>query len=149
MRSETLASLHALCFTDTPRPWSAAEFEGLLARTEIFLEAHDDGFAVGRIAGPEAELLTLAVHPEARRLGVGRLLLGRFEAGAARRGATETLLEVAESNTAARRLYAAAGYELAGRRPGYYRPASGPAIDGLILRRVLPVSPIRELPETD
>ena len=149
MKPETLAALHALCFDDTPRPWSAAEFEGLLAQPETFLETHDDGFAVGRVAGPEAELLTLAVHPEARRLGVGRILLARFEARAARDGATETLLEVAETNTAARMLYAGAGYGLAGRRPGYYRPASGPAIDGLILRRHLPSSMIRARPETD
>lgn len=149
MRPETLAALHALCFTDTPRPWSASEFEGLLAQAETFLEAHDDGFAVGRIAGPEAELLTLAVHPEARRLGVGRILLSRFEARAARHGATEALLEVAETNIAARRLYAGAGYGFAGRRPGYYRPASGPAIDGLILRRHLPARAVRVHPETD
>lgn len=148
MTSETLATLHALCFTDTPRPWSAAEFDRLLSQPETFLESHDDGFAVGRIAGPEAELLTLAVHPEARRLGVGRALLARFEARAARGGATETLLEVAETNAPARRLYADAGYGLAGRRPGYYRPASGPAIDGLILRRHLPVTAIRARPET-
>lgn len=149
MGPETLATLHALCFMDAPRPWSAAEFEGLLAQPGTFIETRDDGFAVGRVAGPEAELLTLAVHPEARRIGVGRVLLGRFEARAARHGATEALLEVAESNTAARRLYAGAGYGLAGRRPGYYRPASGPAIDGLILRRHLPATAIRMRPETD
>lgn len=149
MHPEALAALHALCFDDTPRPWSAAEFEGLLAQPGTFLETHDDGFAVGRVAGPEAELLTLAVHPEARRLGVGRTLLGRFEATAARLGATETLLEVAETNAAARMLYAGAGYGLAGRRPLYYRPARGRGIDGLILRRHLPVPAARLLPESD
>ncbi len=149
MGPEALAALHALCFDDTPRPWSAAEFAGLLARPETFLETHDDGFAVGRIAGPESELLTLAVHPEARGLGVGRVLLDLFEAAAARRGASEALLEVAETNAAALRLYAGAGYGLAGRRRGYYRPVSGPPIDGLILRRHLPSREARPRRETD
>ncbi len=117
MTPEALAALHALAFTDTPRPWSAQEFEALLHQPSTLIVHRPGGFALGRIAGPEAELLTLAVHPEARRGGLASELLRRFEAAAAGRGAEEVLLEVAVTNAPARALYARLGYR-AGRAAG-------------------------------
>ena len=78
MTRDTLATIHALCFKDTPRPWSAAEFDEILATPGAFLIAQPRGFAVGRAVGQDAELLTLAVHPSVRRLGVGTSLVGKF-----------------------------------------------------------------------
>jgi len=63
---ESLARLHGACFT-APRPWSAAEFAALLASPGVILVSGAAGFARGRTAADEAELLTLAVpflHPE-------------------------------------------------------------------------------------
>ena len=136
MTPEALAALHARCFT-LPRPWSAAEFSALLGGRGVFLleEAHE--FLLGRALAGEAELLTLAVAPEGRRLGLGRRLLAGFEAGAAARGATEAFLEVAADNVPALALYQGAGWAEAGRRRGYYRRADGPAVDAVILRKVL------------
>lgn len=136
MTPRALADLHARCFT-TPRPWSAAEFQTLLDSPGSFLETAPTGFALGRVAGPECELLTLAVAPEARRSGIGAHLLARFETRARDAGAVEALLEVAADNTAARALYLAAGYGEAGQRPGYYRRDDGTRIDALILRKPL------------
>jgi len=135
MTPEALAALHAAAFTDTPRPWSAAEFAGLLTQPGTLVVSHPGGFALGRVAGPEAELLTLAVHPAARRRGLARRLVGEFEARAAACGAEECLLEVADGNAAARALYAALGYLLAGRRPGYYRRPDADPVDALVLRK--------------
>jgi [ribosomal protein S18]-alanine N-acetyltransferase len=137
MTPEALAALHALSFTDTPRPWSVAEFAVLLAEPTTLLAAGPGGFALGRVAGPEAELLTLAVHPAARRRGVASGLLDRFEAEAGARGAKEVLLEVAATNAAARALYGGRGYALAGRRPRYYVRAAPPPVDALVLRKTL------------
>ena len=137
MTPEAMAALHALAFTGMPRPWSAAEFATLLAEPATLFVQRDQGFALGRVAGPEAELLTVAVHPAARRHGIGRALLAAFETAAARRGAEEVLLEVAVSNEAARALYYAHGYGPVGRRPGYYHPPGGPAVDAQVLRRSL------------
>jgi ribosomal-protein-alanine N-acetyltransferase len=123
MTPEALAAVHALAFTDTPRPWTAAEFGDLLAQPTTLLATLPGGFALGRLAGPEAELLTLAVHPDARRQGLATRLIAAFEAAAAARGAEECLLEVAVTNAAARRLYGRLGYAHAGRRPaGAVRP---------------------------
>jgi ribosomal-protein-alanine N-acetyltransferase len=138
MTPEALAVLHALAFTDRPRPWTVAEFDALIHQPGCLLAAVPGGFALGRLAGPEAELLTLAVHPEARRRGLGRALVRAYEADAAAAGAQESLLEVAVTNTAARALYAGLGYAEAGRRRGYYTREGAPAIDALVLRRMLP-----------
>lgn len=137
MTPTDLAALHARCF-DTPRPWSATEFTDLLAATGVFLETAEHGFAMGRTAGPEAELLTLAVDPTSRRAGTGRALLTAFETTAQRGGAQDALLEVASDNNPALALYNQAGYHQAGQRPAYYQRPDGTRIDALILRKRLP-----------
>ena len=137
MTPETLALLHGRCFTDTPRPWTATEFAKFLAEASTILAMRESGFAIGRVAGPEAELLTLAVAPETRRRGLGRALVRAFEAEAAARGATCALLEVAVTNDAGRGLYAALGYAQVGRRRGYYARPGAPHVDALVLARTL------------
>jgi len=80
MTPDSLASLHARCFT-TPAPWSAASFAAFLADPAVFLIADPQGraFLLGRVIAGEAELLTLATAPESRRLGLARDLLARFD----------------------------------------------------------------------
>lgn len=137
MTPDALAALHALCFTDTPRPWATTDFVGLLALSSTLLVVRPGGFALGQLAGPEATLLTLAVHPDCRRRGLGRALVADFERAATTRGAEDAFLEVAETNAAARALYAAAAYQLIGRRRGYYQRPAQPAVDALLLRKLL------------
>ena len=134
--TKRLACLHAASIT-VPRPWSAAEIGGLLGSPGVFVVDWPHGFALGRVAADEGELLTLCVAPASRRQGLGAELLAAFHAGAASRGATRAVLEVAADNAAARALYARAGYREAGRRRAYYREADGNAVDALILAREL------------
>lgn len=136
MTPEALAALHAACFT-LPRPWSAPEIAALIADPLVFLIALPEGFIMGRAVLDEAELLTLAVAPQAQRRGLGRQLLAAFEDEARARGAATAFLEVAEPNTAARALYASAGYAQTGRRPRYYTGPGGLTQDALILSRPL------------
>ena len=138
MTPEALAALHAAAFTH-PRPWSAAEFAALLAGPGVFLLTEGtEGLLMGRALAGEAELLTIAVAPSARRRGLGARLVGRFLDAAAARGADRAFLEVAADNVAAQALYASAGFAPAGRRRGYYRDAAGAAVDALVLSRALP-----------
>lgn len=137
MDAAALARLHGRCFT-LPPPWSEAAFAGLLAQPGVFLASEPAGFVLGRVILDEAELLTLAVAPEARRQGSGRRLLAAFEAEAAARGATRAYLEVAAGNAPARALYAGAGWQEAGVRRGYYRGADRASDDAVILARALP-----------
>ncbi|GGO54694.1 ribosomal-protein-alanine N-acetyltransferase [Roseovarius pacificus] len=137
MTPEALAGLHGRAFAGQGRAWSAGEFAGLLDSPLVFAVGDARGFALGRVIAGEAELLTIATAPEARRQGVGRGTLALFEAEAVARGAGTVFLEVAEDNTAARGLYAVTGYEQAARREGYYPRANGSAADALILRKAL------------
>jgi ribosomal-protein-alanine N-acetyltransferase len=90
--------------------------------------------AAGRAAAAgEAEVLTLAVRPLARRRGIGRALFDAVCARARDAGAEALFLEVAEGNGAARALYAAAGAAEVGRRRRYY-PDGG---DALVLKQSL------------
>jgi [ribosomal protein S18]-alanine N-acetyltransferase len=92
------------------------------------------GFVLARAAAGEAEILTLAVVPAARRQGVGSALLAGAMAAACARGAAEMFLEVAASNAAAHALYAGLGFTEVGRRPRYYADGA----DAFVLRRTLP-----------
>ena len=138
MTPETLAELHAQAFT-TPPPWSAAAFAATLARPECFVLSEPGGFLLASVAAGEAEVLTLAVAPLARRQGIGRRLVAGFLAVAAARGAQVALLEVAADNRAALALYRGAGFAEVGRRHGYYRTPEGQAIDAVVMTRALPL----------
>ncbi|MEM6438425.1 MAG: GNAT family N-acetyltransferase [Pseudomonadota bacterium] len=129
------ARLHAEAFAPLSRGWSAEEFATLAAAplTRVWLERQ--ALLAARLGPAEAELLTLAVAPAARRAGRAKALLAAFEAAAADH-AQEAFLEVAEDNAPALTLYTQAGWIEAGRRPGYYRRASS-RIDALIFRKVL------------
>lgn len=91
-----LAALHAEAFP--PQRWGAEAIGLMLALPGHFalLAAEGSepfGFALGRAVAGEAEVLTLAVRPEARRAGLGRALMQALMGEAVRRGATELFLE--------------------------------------------------------
>jgi len=125
-----LAGIHAEAF-DTP--WDEASLSALLVSPGVLLVAEDDGFILIRVAADEAEILTLAVRPAARRGGLGGRLVAEAVVRAATLGAERMFLEVAEGNVAARALYARTGFAEAGRRRGYYARADGSREDALVL----------------
>lgn len=132
-RAERLAALHAEAFAAPDTPWGAAAFADLLAQAGVFVVERDEGFILLRAVADEAEVLTLAVRPAARRRGLGATLVGEGAVAAAARGASRIFLEVAEDNAAARALYARAGFAEAGRRRGYYAGVDGARRDALVL----------------
>lgn len=97
----------------------------------------DAGFLLGRAVAGDAEVLTLAVAPEARRRGLGRKLVARFLYQARLRGAGSAFLEVSAENAAAIALYESAGFAAAGRRKGYYATPEGERIDAIVMWRDL------------
>lgn len=128
-----LAALHALSFPPA-EAWGADAMRLMLEMPGAYgLWCPAEGLVLARAAAGEAEILTLAVAPVARRRGLGAALLAAAMQGAILRGAAEMFLEVAAGNAAALALYAAAGFAEVGRRRRYY--ASGE--DALVLRRAL------------
>ncbi len=137
---EELAALHAQCFL-LPPPWRAADFAPFLADPACVLCQKREGgalraFALLRVAADEAELLTLATAPDARRKGLARAVLQEGLAQVATRGARACFLEVAAPNLAARALYESLGFQAQGLRRGYYR-AGGQVADALVFRAEL------------
>jgi ribosomal-protein-alanine N-acetyltransferase len=98
--------------------------------------ARTAGFLLSRGAADEEELLLLAVHPQARRRGVGGALIDRFADDAADRGVSRLFLQMREGNTA-EALYLAHGFIPVGRRREYYRGPGGGRIDAITFARTL------------
>ena len=73
--------------------------------------ARDRGFGL---------IVTVDVHPEHRRRGVGRMLLKAGETKLREWGVTGAVLTVGTKNVPAQRLYEREGYILYRRIPGYY-----------------------------
>jgi ribosomal-protein-alanine N-acetyltransferase len=125
-----MAGMHAESFPPEER-WDARALGEVMAMPGTFgWIANAGGFVLARVAADEAEILTLAVRPSARRLGLGATLLAEALRLAAENGAACMLLEVAEPNKAARALYAAFGFTEVGRRRRYYPDGA----DALVLR---------------
>ena len=132
-----LAMLHRAAFTQD-RAWSEDEFANFLATAYCHVLADTNGFALIRVIADEAELLTIAVHPDHRRAGLGKSLLIQSMAKAADQGAFELFLEVAADNTGALALYQSTGFAQVGLRPGYYAREGTAPVDALLLSRPLP-----------
>jgi ribosomal-protein-alanine N-acetyltransferase len=136
MTPKRMAQIHAQCF-DQPRPWTAQEFSDLLDSNTVYQCVGEQGFALGRVAGPEVELLTIAVAPEHRRQGVAQKLMNDFIRQAKAKEASDVFLEVAESNTAAIALYQLFGFKKAGYRKNYYANPTGIRISALVMTKTL------------
>lgn len=131
MTPEALAALHALCFP--ARPWSAAELGALRRQGNVICATKADGFALARVTLDEAELLTIAVHPQAQGQGLGKALLAQLTHALRARSVAKLFLEVATDNAPAVALYARAGFTEVGRRRGYYPRQGAPAADALVM----------------
>ncbi len=116
--------------------WTRSQCSGILPITGIKLVlAQDDsdrivGFALYRTIIDDAELLLLAVDPDAQGKGIGRTLLSHFIDDARKAGASKIHLEVRDGNPAIR-VYEAAGFERVNRRRNYYRGGDGRQFDAL------------------
>lgn len=120
-----------------PGAWSPASVRRLLAApTSVCLVAQDTrprGHVLTSVAADEAEVITLAVAAEARRLGVGRALMHAVLAEWGRRQVRTAFLEVRDDNVPALALYRSLGFVEVGRRRGYY----GDGTDALVMQLTL------------
>ena len=128
--SGELANLESLCFSD---PWSASYLSDVLKNScSYFFGMKDSGIILGYcgiyIIEDECEIINLAVHPDKRRLGIGKALMTCVHEQAKILGAAVFYLECRKSNTAAFNLYKSLGYEKIGIRRNYYKNPSEDAI---------------------
>lgn len=114
-------------------PWREAALKGHLAAPHtlsLLLFDGDDpvGYLLAGFLPPEGELYRVAVLPEKRRAGCGRLLLDAFFRAAEEREVYALYLEVRESNEAAIALYRSAGFRPIFLRENYYRDPTEAAL---------------------
>ena len=97
---EALTAIEEISFSD---PWSAQALAGAMADPDCcFLTALEDGAAVGycivHSLYEQADLYSVAVHPDHRRRGIAGALLDRGFAWAKQAGAERVFLEVRAGN---------------------------------------------------
>ena len=141
---DVLSDLHTSAFR---RGWSGAEFEALLvqpgthallaSQRSIFGWWNPAGFVLFRLAGEEAEILSVAVAVGARRRGIGKALLEEALRHLYREGASRIHLEVEDANQAAITLYRRMEFRESGRRGGYYTQGRETPAGALVMLRQL------------
>lgn len=121
--ADAMAALHAASFD---KPWPALDMAVHIQR-DLCVGLSDplQSFAILRCSDIDAEILTVATHPDHRGEGLATAVLEQAQTMVSDRGLRSIFLEVAEDNQSARSLYARLGYAPIGRRPGYYARPEG------------------------
>ena len=133
---DEILTLENASFSD---PWTKGMFEDALENSSVrfYIARHSEeicGYLAVLFCEPEAEILSIAVARDKRRLGVASALLDRFYSDEMIKGVDAVFLEVRESNLPARGLYHKYGYEEIGIRKNYYR---FPRENAIIMMHVL------------
>lgn len=124
-----------------PNPWPREAFEheliqnpfsrAMIARTH---EGALAGYCLAWLVVDELHIQNVAVDPDYRQRGLAKRLIEDMLHAAVEAGAEKALLEVRESNEAARRLYRSLGFAEQGRRRRYY---TNPVEDAILCQKDL------------
>lgn len=131
-----ICRLDAACFTD---PYSEAIWLSYIdnpKRFSIYLledGGEQVGYACFSVLMPEAELLRIGVLPDQRGLGHASRGLKLAQQQLSENGVERVMLEVRETNLAARKLYQNLGYINDGIRRGYYAAQADRAAEDAVL----------------
>ncbi len=134
--ADTLTSIHSACF---PNYWDISAFNDFFSVPGTFahvaeMDGEPVGIVVHRVQFEEAELLTLCVLPELRRLGIAAQLLDVCLDKARASGAERMFLDVEDGNVAALHLYERCGFAHVRRRKCYYKQKDGSFTDALVMQ---------------
>lgn len=125
-----------VCFSTPETEESIYSF--LKSKTFFVDVIEDEGIVTGHciyfFVPDNAEIISLAVTPEKRRMGYGRDLVYNVIERAKENNCKEVYLEVRKSNEAAISLYISIGFHQVGERKNLY---SKPEEDGLIMQYLI------------
>ena len=134
MTLEHVTQVAAIEAESFPAPWPLRAFIQEILQNSLahYLVALRQGKVAG-YAGlwlilDEAHITNVAVRPDLRGTGIGRLLMEQLVARAVSLGAHKMTLEVRVSNVAALTLYESLGFRRTGVRPRYYQDTGEDAV---------------------
>jgi ribosomal-protein-alanine N-acetyltransferase len=140
MTEADLEAVHGLETTCFPTPWPLKSFRYELEQNtaaRMWVAAlPSNGSHPERIVGmivvwlliDLTHIATIAVHPDFRRKKIANRMICSALSATMAEGAESATLEVRASNHAAQHLYRRFGFQLVGRRPGYYQDNGEDAI---------------------
>lgn len=139
MRDDDLDAVAEIESDSFPTPWPREGYQHEITRNEraaYFVLAHTQpgraqeivGYAGYWLVAGEAHVSIIAVAPAWRGRGLGELLLLQLIFHALAAGATLATLEVRHGNEVAQALYRKYGFDLVGRRRGYYKDTGEDAL---------------------
>jgi ribosomal-protein-alanine N-acetyltransferase len=138
--ADAVARLHAASFY---RGWPRQDIEAYLIDPDTpTLVACDSrrriaGFAMLRLLGDDAELMTIAVEPKYRSKGVATALLRACFEDLRMTPSKRMILEVAADNPAAIKVYSRLGFTRLSERQGYYARPDGQPATAIVMARTL------------
>jgi len=146
---DALVTLEEACFT---MPWSRKNFKAELVGNQfsrILMISHPDhgpkvqaiGYICAWIIFEELRFLNVAVHPDFRRQGLAWQLLGEALRLGTEAGCCRGMLEVRETNAAAKKLYESFHFQAYATRKSYY---TNPTEDAILMTLESLSTPHRE-----
>jgi [ribosomal protein S18]-alanine N-acetyltransferase len=129
MERSDLSGVVAIERASYPYPWTRGIFADCLRvgyRCHVLeVDGWLAGYSIVSTAVDEAHLLNLCIDPDRRRQGLASVMLDHVLREVRIAGMDRLFLEVRPSNRAAVALYRRRGFQVIGRRPGYYPAADG------------------------
>lgn len=139
LKVEDAAAVEEMEYQSFPDPWSQNSILETISNPQtICLLAEKAGKAIGYLfvytAVDEAEIARIAVVQEERKQGIGKCLLKALEGICRKKQIEKLLLDVRESNQAARAFYKKMAFQEDGIRKRFYE---APPEDGILMSRQL------------
>lgn len=123
---DSIEEIERLSFGDESYPRNLLQY---LLEEEKTLIIECDGAIAGYLSyvhlGFVAHIISIAIHPEYRRIGLGEILLREAVEDMKRLGVRRILLEVKVSNVAAIKLYSKIGFKVSSTLKHYYNGEDG------------------------
>lgn len=140
IRDATTSDLEQILIIEQASPsaahWNSNQYRQRIEQGKVIVAVRGDvicGFLCARVAAGEWEIENVVVGENCRRQGIARVLIDELVNRWANSDGVAMLLEVRESNSAARALYEKAGFHEVGRRPRYY---PDPVEDAILYSRL-------------
>lgn len=139
MQARDLDQVYELETTCFPTPWPRKSFryeleenqassQWVAVRAARAGEEQVVGLIICWLLVDEVHIANLSVHPDQRRQKIASRLLCTALSALIPQGAAAATLEVSANNAGAQRLYTRFGFQVAGRRPSYYKDSGQDAI---------------------